>query len=309
MRNISRQLMMITAIASVSFSCNYDDSEWDALFNHDPDPSASYYMQFDNNVIAQQLGVDEDSNPIDITVTMEVKLLGLPQSEAITATISADASSTMSSNMYTLSTTSVTIPAGKASATFNITTNAANMPECEYVTLNLNLNAGDNTTASVPGKTASFTTRKISPSPLANGLSDLAGVWGVDDTYTNGTYFDEQNFTATWDGTYLITSTLGQDFIKNFWAEDVTSADAVQITVTADGMVTIPRQHVFTTVYAGAPYDYEIEGSGTWVSLCGEAPVMKLQYDIYYEGDTDGLADSYAGFLGAPYLGATFVLK
>ena len=308
MRNILKQFIMITAIASISFSCNYDDNNWDALFNHDPDPSATYYMQFDNNIIDKQLGVDANSDPVDITVTMEVKLLGLPQSEAITATISADASSTMTADMYTLSTTSVSIPAGKASATFSITTVAANMPQCEYVTLNLNLDAGDHTTASVPGKTASFTTRKISPSPLANGVADLAGVWGVDTSYTNGSYFNEQNFSATYDGTYLITSTLGQDFIKNFWAETVTSADAVQMTVTADGMVTIPRQHVFTTDYAGSPYDYEIEGSGTWVSLCGEAPVMNLQYDIYYEGDTDGLAATYAGYLGAPYLGAKFVL-
>jgi len=306
--NILKQLILITAIASVSFSCSYDDNNWDALFDHAPDTSADYYLQFDSNAIEGQLGVDENSNPIDVVANMEVKLLGLPQDAAVTATITPDPSSTMTPDMYTLSTTSVTIPAGKASAAFSITTVAANMPECEYVTLVLNLDAGEHTTASEPGKTATFKTRKISPSPLPNGLSDLAGTWGVGTSYTNGSYFNEQNFSATWDGTYLITSTLGQDFIKNFWAEDVTSADDVQITVKEDGTVTIPRQHVFTTVYAGSPYDYEIQGSGTWVSLCGEAPVMSLQYDIYYEGDTAGLADTYAGYLGAPYLGAKFVL-
>ena len=306
--NILKHFILITAIASISFSCSYDDNNWDALFNHAPDPGADYYVQFDNNVLNGQLGVDENSNPINLKGTVEVKLMGMAQSEAVTATITADPSSTMTPDMYTLSATSVTIPAGKASATFDITTVAENMPQCEYVTLVLNLDAGEHTTASDPGKIASFTARKISPSPLANGLSDLAGVWGVDTSYTNGTYFNEQNFSATWDGTNLIASGLGQDFINNFWAETVVAGGTCNMTVTEDGTVTIPRQYIFTTVYSGVNYDYEIEGSGTWVSLCGEAPVMNLQYDIYYAGDTDGLAATYGGYLGAPYLGAKFVL-
>ena len=308
MKNILKQLILLTVIASISISCSYDKNNWDQLFDNAVDPSATYYVQLSDNQISQQLGVDENSNPVNITVTMTVQLMGLPQDGAITATISADPSSTMTPDMYTLSTNTVTIPAGQASATFDITTVAANMPECEYVTLNLNLDAGGNTTESVPGSTATFTTRKISPSPLANGLADLAGVWGVTESYTNGTQFNEQNFSATWDGTNLIASGLGQDFIKNFWAETVIAGGDATMNVSTDGTVTIPRQYIFTTDYEGTSYDYEIEGSGSWVSLCGEPPVMKLQYDIYYAGDADGLASQYSGYLGAPYLGAAFTL-
>ena len=309
MKNIIKQFKVIAVGTLLVFSCTYDDSEWVKLTDHAPDPSAGYYVEFDNNVLDAQTGVDANDNPINVKSTILVKLMGLPQDEGITATITADAASTMTSDMYTLSTTSVTIPAGETSASIDFSTVAENMPECEAVTLILNLDAGDHTTPSNPGKKVNYKVRKISPSPLANGVADLAGSWGVVESYTNGVYFDEGSFSASWDGTYLIASGLGGEFIKNFWAETVVAGGDCNMTVTEDGTITIPRQYIFTTVYDGDNYDYEIEGSGSWVSLCGEAPVMKLQYDIYYVGDADGLAAIYAGYLGAPYLGAKFVLN
>lgn len=312
MKNIIKQLMIITVGVLTIFSCEYDDNEFEKLTNHAPDPNAGFFVQFDNNVIDKQLTVDENSNAINITETMEVELLGMPQSEAITVTISADPSSTMTSDMYTLSTTSVIIPAGKASATFTITTVADNMPQCEFVTLKLNLSAGDNTTGSEPGKTASFRTRKISPSPLENGLSDLEGSWGIEQSYTNGDYYDEPSFNATWDGTNLIVPGFGQPMIVDFWGEPVVSGGTTTMTVSEDGTITIPRQYIFTTVYpppSGPNYDYEIEGSGSWVSLCGEPPVIKLKYDIYYPGDECGLACTYSSYFGASEFGGVYVLK
>lgn len=313
MKNIFlKQIMMIAVGILTIFSCDYDPTSYDALTDHAPDPSAGYYVQFDDNIIDKQLTVDENSNAVNLTETMVVELMGMPLSEAITVTISADPSSTMTADMYTLSTSSVVIPAGKASASFNITTVADNMPECEFVTLKLNLNAGDNTTGSEPGKTASFRTRKISPSPLENGLSDLEGTWAIEESYTNGDYYDEPSFTATWDGTNLIVPGLGQPMIVDFWGEPVVSGGTCNVTVNEDGTVTIPRQYIFTTVYpppAGANYDYEIEGSGTWVSLCGEPPTMKLKYDIYYPGDDCGLACSYSSYFGASEFGGVYVLN
>jgi len=308
MKNILKIITLIIATCFVTVSCDYDDTNYDMLIKA-PDASDGYYLQFENNQLNTQVGRDTIGNPIEVKRTILVRIMGLPQTEDITATISHNAASTMSTDMYTLSTTSVTIPAGKTSASIDFSTISEKMPECEYVTLILDLNAGDNTTPSDNGTKVNFTIRKASPTPLENGLSDLAGSWGVDESFTNGDYFDEANFSATWDGTYLIASGLGQQMIANFWGEPVVAGGDINMTVTDDGTITIPRQYIYTTVYDGANYDYEIEGSGTWVSLCGEAPEMRLKYDIYYPGDAVGLAGSYAGYFGSDYFGGVFILN
>jgi len=299
---------MIVVTLFVTASCEYDDSNYDMLTKA-PDPNVGYYLQFENNTLNSQVGRDADGNPINVNRTILVTLMGLPQTEDITATISHNPASTMSTDMYTLSKTSVTIPAGKTSTSFDFSTIGAKMPECEYVNLILDLNAGDKTTPSDNGSKVNFRIRKISPSPLENGLSDLAGSWVINQSYTNGSYYDEANFSATWDGTNLNASGLGQAMIDSFWGEPVVAGGDFNMTVTENGTITIPRQYIFTTVYEGENYDYEIEGSGTWVSLCGEAPEMKIKYDIYYPGDADGLASSYASYFGASYFGGVFILN
>ncbi len=308
MRNILKIITLIVATLFVTVSCDYDESNYDKLLNA-PDASVGYYLQFENNKLNTQVGIDSIGNPIEVKSTILVTLMGLPQTEDITGTISHNAASTMSTDMYTLSTTSFTIPAGETSASFDFSTIAEKMPECEYVNLILDLNAGDTTTPSDNGSKVDFTIRKISPTPLENGVSDLAGSWGLDESFTNGDYFDEGSFSATWDGTNLISSGFGQGMIANFWGEPVVDGGSYKMTVTEDGTITIPRQYVFTTVWDGTNYDYEIEGSGTWVSLCGEAPEMKIKYDIYYPGDAVGLAESYAGYFGASYFGGVFILN
>ncbi|REE80435.1 hypothetical protein BX611_2077 [Lutibacter oceani] len=308
MKKILKYITFMAAAVLATVSCNYDDTNFD-LLHKDVDLNATYYVQFDNNTLDAQVGRDENGNPINVQSTILVTLMGLPQSQDITATISHNSASTMTSDMYSLSTTSVTIPAGKTSASFDFSTIGQNMPECESVNLILDLNAGDNVTSSDNGSKVNFNIRKISPSPLANGVSDLAGTWAIGESYTNGTYYDEASFGATWDGTKLVASGLGQAMIDLFWGEPVVAGGDFDMIVSEDGTVTIPRQYIYTTIYAGANYDYEIEGSGTWVSLCGEPPVMKIQYDIYYPGDAVGLAETYAGYFGASYFGGVFTLK
>jgi len=308
MKNILKIITLIVATFFVTVSCDYDESNYDMLTKA-PDASVGYYLQFENNYLNTQVGRDTIGNPIEVKSTILITLMGLPQTEDITGTISHNAASTMSTDMYTLSTTSFTIPAGKTSTSFDFSTIAEKMPECEYVNLILDLNAGDSTTPSDNGSKVDFTIRKISPSPLENGVADLAGSWGIDENFTNGDYFGEANFSTTWDGTNLISSGFGQQMIANFWGEPVVAGGTFNMTVTEDGTITIPRQYVFTTVYEGVNYDYEIEGSGTWVSLCGEAPEMSIQYDIYYPGDAVGLAESYAGYFGASYFGGIFILN
>lgn len=81
------------------------------------------------------------------------------------------------------------------------------------------------------------------------------------------------------------------------------------MTVKANGLVEIPRQYIYTTTYDGAPYRYEIEGEGKWDN-CGDKPKLLIIYDIYYEGEGDGLAFQYSpAYLPTPYMTADITLK
>ena len=131
---------------------------------------------------------------------------------------------------------------------------------------------------------------------LSNGAADLVGSWSGDDAYY------ESIITTTLSGTNIKAAGIGVGFIEDWWAEAVTEGGTPTITVNIDGTVNIPRQYLFTTDYDGDPYRYEIIGSGTWDN-CGSAPHMLITYDIYYEGDADGLAKTYASYLDdIPYL-------
>jgi hypothetical protein len=138
--------------------------------------------------------------------------------------------------------------------------------------------------------------------PLANGLTDLVGSWSGDDaTYVS-------NITTVVDGTNLKVSGMGDEFMADFWGEEVVSGGTFAMTVNANGTLDIPRQYIFTTTFDGDPYDYEIKGAGTWDN-CSTSPTFLITYDIYYPGDAKGLAATYASYLGnIPYLTADIVL-
>lgn len=139
--------------------------------------------------------------------------------------------------------------------------------------------------------------------PLTGGMADLAGSWGGEDAYY------ESIIAMTADGASTVKATgIGVGFIEDWWAEEVVTGGNVVITVNDDGTVNIPRQYLFTTLYDGDNYDYEIIGSGTWDN-CTATPSMKITYDIYYEGEAKGLAATYASYLdNIPYLSIDIAL-
>lgn len=135
-------------------------------------------------------------------------------------------------------------------------------------------------------------------------LENYAGNWSVKTPYHNGL---QNDFTAEVTDDTLFIDGIGQAFILNFWGETPTTSAPVEITLNSDGTVSIARQYVYTADYNGGLYDYEIEGSGTW-NACGDKNILDLVYDIYYPGDADGIAKSYAAYLNYPYIGGTFTL-
>jgi len=140
--------------------------------------------------------------------------------------------------------------------------------------------------------------------PLPGGTSDLVGSWSGTDAYY------ESTITTALSGESALSVTgISVPFIEDWWAEAVTAGGTITMNVNIDGTVDIPRQYIYTTDYEGDPYDYEIEGSGTWDN-CGESPTLLITYDIYYAGDEVGLAETYAEYLNnIPYLTAEIALE
>ncbi|VBB47222.1 hypothetical protein TRIP_D420107 [uncultured Paludibacter sp.] len=145
--------------------------------------------------------------------------------------------------------------------------------------------------------------------PLANGINDLVGNWiGVDGN--DGSEELQSVILASIMSNKLKFTGMSVGFIESFWGETVIKSEPITVTINEDGTLEIPRQYVYTTVYDGDEYDYEIKGSGTWEN-CGATPSMVINYDIYYAGETDGLAATYYKYLlnSIPYLTATISLS
>ena len=151
---------------------------------------------------------------------------------------------------------------------------------------------------------------------IGEGVSDPKGIFGTTiglfEKYGPDRVIEtpvaENGFTATANGDKLNISGLAESFIAGFWGEPVIAGGTFSMDVAGNGLVTIPRQYIYTTTYGGAAYDYEISGSGTWTN-CGAKPTLTFTYDIFYPGDAEGLAQSYASYLNGPYLGGTFTLN
>ncbi|HPR31684.1 MAG TPA: hypothetical protein PLK12_06305 [Prolixibacteraceae bacterium] len=161
------------------------------------------------------------------------------------------------------------------------------------------------TETTMGGKTSEAVSKEVTVKmycPLANGNSDFGGTWVGEDAYY------ESTITAELVDGEVKLSGMGHGFIQDWWAEAITEAGVITLTVNEDGSVDIPRQYAFTTDYEGAPYRYEIAGAGTWDN-CGSSLAMVIVYDIYYEGEEAGLAEQYASYLGdIPYLTADVAL-
>lgn len=302
MKKIIKILFVLIAAGAFLTACEMQEVSFDKITNP-PDASAGYYVQFINAAKSFETGVTEDGALIEIEKPISVVLMGMPQSEAVTIDLTVDPSSTIASNMYTLSANSITIPAGSTSGSVTLKTVAANMPVGQTVKLVLTISAGEHNSPNAGGTILTYNLKRIEFCPLVNGIADLVGSWSGDDAYYPSI------ITTVVEGTKLKANGMGVGFINDFWGESVIAGGTCLITVSGNGLIDIPRQYLFTTTYAGSPYIYEIKGSGKWTN-CGASPTMLITYDIYYEGDADGLAKTYAGYLGGiPYLTADIALE
>ena len=282
MKNILKILFVFMATGALFFSCENEATNFDALTKA-PDANASYFLQFIDAAQSFETGVTVDGDLIEIQTTVSVVLMGMPQTQDITVNLTVDPSSTIGSDMYTLSASSITIPAGQTSGSVDLTTVAAKMPVGQTVDLVLTIDAGEHNSPNPVGTELNYGLKRIEFCPLINGAADLVGSWTGDDAWYSSI------ITTVVNGEDLDVSGMGVGFIEDWWGETVTAGGTITMTVYGNGIVDIPRQYLFTTDYEGSPYDYEIKGSGKWTN-CGAHPTLLITYDIYYVGEDAGLA-------------------
>lgn len=297
MKNIFKCIAFLTIIGLTMVSCDYDETNYDSLFN-DIDKNASQYVQFKNAKQSFRTSVNEEGEIIDIETTVGIGLLGLPLSQDLTLDLEIDPSTTIDPEMYELSATTVTIPAGETSASVTLKTNTEEMPIDETLKLVLNIDVGEYNASH--GLQLAYDLYRIDFCPITNGISDLIGAYSVTE---NSDGFENPVILSQEDETLLISG-IGETFITGFWLEEITKRGAITMEVSGNGELTIPRQFIFATLYEGDAFEYEIEGEGVWAN-CGD-PTIELTYDIYYIGDSDGLAKTYSSSLPTSYLHGLF---
>ena len=170
--------------------------------------------------------------------------------------------------------------------TRTVTVLFSDLPDDGYATITVS----ETTMGGVTSESVSLDVMVNQYCPLS-GLSDLVGSWsGTDGVYGDYESVYSSVITTEVSGEDLLIAGIGKPFMEDFWAETVTATGDVVITINEDGTITIPRQYIYTTSYEGSPYDYDIEGSGTWDN-CGESPALIINYDIYYSNEEDELPD------------------
>ncbi|HYG01624.1 MAG TPA: Calx-beta domain-containing protein [Chryseosolibacter sp.] len=81
-------------------------------------------------------------------------------------------------------------------------------------------------------------------------------------------------------GVYTIEG-LNESFMVNVWGETIENRVPVELTIDAEGNITIEEQYIFTTLYDGDLYDYTIYGTGKLLDACG---TMELNYEMSQDG-------------------------
>jgi hypothetical protein len=140
-----------------------------------------------------------------------------------------------------------------------------------------------------------------------NNIDSQAVSWGGIDTYD---YYapdgwDSKITTGVDCGGKLIKG-LNAEWMVNVWGESIESEALVYYTVDASGTITIPLQELFTTSWNGAPYDYQVSGTGTYDDS-GDVPVIHLEYILQQDGWDVGDYWAGAGGMDTPYFVADLV--
>lgn len=280
MKNIFKLIFAII-IASISFTSCDEEVAFDALVSA-PETGATYYMQFKNASKSLETTVNNDGDLVDIETSIVVALMGMPLSTDLVIPLKVDPSTTISSDMYTLSATSITIPAGQSSGSVILKSVVEKMPIAEHMKLVMTIDAGEHNAAM--GTTLNYDMFRIDYCYTV--LEELVGEnWSGIDTWE----YPSEVVTYIEDGKFMING-IGFGWFQDWWGEViVTNTPLVMDVNEVTGEFTIAEQPYIVSTWGGDPQPaYGLSGSGK-IDACNK--VITLNYVFHQSGGTfDGSA-------------------
>ncbi len=236
-----------------------------------------YYLQFIDAAQSFETGVTDLGGFIDITTPISVALLGSPQSTDINIDLVVDDSTTIEPQMYEMSASSITIPAGQTSGSFVLTAYADEMPVDEWLDLVLVIDAGDKNAP--VGDTLKYKLKRIAFCPLLDD-SELAGDWTGSDDWDNPTQV------VTWvDGgtSDFMINGLNVGWMEGWWGEVITDQVPLVMILYPNGSLEIVEQYYITSTWNGAPQPtYNLSATGKWDNCKKE---MVIDYVLHQGGE------------------------
>ncbi|MCK5137686.1 MAG: DUF1735 domain-containing protein [Bacteroidales bacterium] len=256
-------------------SCEEKLSNYETMTNDYDKGNQTHYIQFLNATASFETAIDADGLPTDIVTSVGVALLGAPQSSDITVTLSKNNSSTIGDNMWTLSSNTITIPAGGTSGSVTLTAIADEMIEDETSTLVLDMDAGGAEATSA--YQINYNLKRIKFCPLED-LNDLVGTWSGIDSEGNAS----QVVTALDDGTFMIDG-LNVGWMEGYWGEVIVDQVPLVMIMNPNGTLEIELQYYMETTWNGAAQPkYSVSATGKWDNC---KKTMIINYDLHQGGD------------------------
>jgi hypothetical protein len=269
------KLLLILVIGGALFSaCEQPESNWTTMTKDYDKNNTTYYVQFMESTGDFQTAIDANGEPEDIVQPISVSLLGAPQSSETTVTLSKNNSSTIGDNMWTLSSNTITIPAGATSGSVTLTALAAEMVEDETVTLVLDMDAGGAEATSA--FQINYNLKRIKFCPLED-LNDLVGSWKGTDSEGNAS-----QVVTTVDGENFLIDGLNVGWMTGYWGEVIITQTPLVTIMNPNGTLEIELQDYMTTTWNGDPQPgYSVSATGQWDNC---KKTMVIDYDLYQGG-------------------------
>jgi hypothetical protein len=274
--------LLIFVIGGAFFSACDVESNWDTMTGDFDPNNSTMYVQFLTSEGYWETSIDEAGGPEDIVITVGVTVLGAEPKSDITVTLSKNAESTIADAAWSLASNTITIPAGEMSASTTLTVVASEMTEDETVNLVIDMDAGG--MEATAANQIDYDLKRIKFCPLED-LNDLVGTWKG----TDNVGYASQVVTSL-DGDNFMIVGMNVGWMEGWWEEEITEIVPVVCTMNPNGTLVIEKQYYMTTLYSGAPYRYEVSGSGKWDNCLKQ---LIFEYEIWYEGDSESLCDTY----------------
>jgi len=275
MKKIIRYLLIFVIGGAFLSACESPESAWDKMFNDYNKSNPTYYVQFTQSTGFFQTAIDDDGNPKNIILPIGVKLLGAPQASDVTVTLVKDNSSTIADNMYTLSSSTITIPAGETAGSVTLTALAAEMVENDTVKLVLNMDAGG--AEATAANQIDYSLKRIKFCPLADP-NDLVGSWSGTDSEGNAS-----QVVTFLDGDKFMIDGLNIGWMTGYWGEVIVTQTPLVMIMNPNGTLEIEEQDYLSTTWNGAPQPkYSLSATGNWDNC---TKIMVINYDLHQGGD------------------------